>query len=403
MSNLGGRRNECARNRLRMGRTVFVVGCSAALAMSVFYGSAMGLGGSGGDDAPPEASTRPVLDSVGGLESPSRMAMADDGRVFVSDTKRGIVAVFNAVGERVGTLAGLTSPLGLALLDVEKTVETTTETCLPSPRNQRRIGRLERRIARVEERMAVAWTYRRRERLRTRLERCLLKLETLQADTVCTEITTTTTVQETRAYVGDDGDGSVRIFESGELVGAIGGGSGEFAKPNGIAVTSAGIVYVVDSELHRVAVYGGDGNRQSTFGSQGSGDGELRFPTDIALNESLGDLYVSDLQNGRVVVFGLDGSWRRNVTTPPNSSGDPAFFRAAGIGIDPAGNLYVADNALSCLVIMTPAGGLIDIIGYENGSYWTGDLLVPVDSVSDGNVVWVSSSGDGKINVYEAQ
>lgn len=58
---------------------------------------------------------------------------------------------------------------------------------------------------------------------------------------MCGDGTTSTVV-----YVGDDADGSVRVFENGAPAGALGVGSGEFTKPNAIAVTQDQTVYVVD-------------------------------------------------------------------------------------------------------------------------------------------------------------
>jgi len=84
-------------------------------------------------------------------------------------------------------------------------------------------------------------------------------------------------------YVGDEADGSVRIFLDGVVVAALGAGAGEFVKPNGIAVTSAQTAYVVDSGVHQVKVYGSDGNRLFTFGAQGGAEGQFDFPTDVAL------------------------------------------------------------------------------------------------------------------------
>jgi membrane protein implicated in regulation of membrane protease activity len=43
---------------------------------------------------------------------------------------------------------------------------------------------------------------------------------------------------QTFAFVGDEGNGSVKVFIDGEYSRALGNGEGEFGKPNGIAVTT---------------------------------------------------------------------------------------------------------------------------------------------------------------------
>jgi DNA-binding beta-propeller fold protein YncE len=294
----------------------------------------MGLGGIGGGGAAPEFQSE-VIDQFGGVQRPSRIAVADDGRIFVSDTLRGAVAIFESDGKRVGTLTGPQEPLGLAV---------------------------------------------------SVLNRCG------SFGCVCRKVKTT--------YVGDQSDGSVSVFEEGRLVRMLGAGAGEFIKPNGIAVTRAQVSYVVDSEARNIKIFAPNGTLQSTFGSRGWENGQVEYPIDIAMNEMTGELYVADYGNRRIAVFDLDGVWLRNMWAPDNDQGDPSFFRIAGIGIGPGGNLYVVDSALSSITILTPDGTLVDIIGYQLGTYWTGELQVPIDAATDGSQLYVTSSNDHMVKVF---
>ena len=196
------------------------------------------------------------------------------------------------------------------------------------------------------------------------------------------------------AYVGDQGDGSVHVYENREFVRSLGIGAGEFLKPNGIAVTARQVVYVVDSEANHVKMFHANGRPYKTFGAF------LDFPTDIAINEKTREVYVSEFGYQSIAVFNLRGTWLRNIVTPNNDQGDPAFFRIAGLGIGPNGNLYVVDSALSSVTIMTPAGVLVDIIGYALGAYGTGELNIPVDAAADGSYIYVTSSRDRLIKVF---
>jgi DNA-binding beta-propeller fold protein YncE len=409
----------------------------------------MGLGS--GDGSSGDATfVSQVIDQIGPLKSPSRIALSDSRRLYVSDSAAGIVAVYDTAGVRVGTLKGLTRPLGVALLGVETTVEITTETCLPSPRSQRKIARLRRQISRLrarlvrtpndklrdrlerriesilpklaalsaspgnarkisrlqtqisrlEARIARARNDRFRDRMDSRIDSLLRKIAALSADTECTQTTILKKVPVTRAYIGDESDGSVRIFENDQLIGALGRGSGEFSKPNGIAV-SFDRVYVVDSGTHQLSVYDGMGTYLGSFGFPGPGNGELDFPTDVVIHESDAEVYVADFLNQRIAVFDLGGNWVRNIPPPPNDQGDPVFYRPVGLGLDPNGNLYVVDNALSCVVVMDRSGALLDVFGYQNGSYWTGELDIPIDAVSDGMRLYVTSSKHRRVNVFE--
>ncbi len=204
----------------------------------------------------------------------------------------------------------------------------------------------------------------------------------------------------TYVWVGDEGDGSVRIYENGQPIGYLGNGSGEFGKPNAIAAT-ADRVYVVDSNAHRVTVYDHYGSNVGAFGSQGSGNDQFLFPTDIAINESSSEVYVTDFGNQRIAVFDLDGNWLHHIQSPLNDAGHPFINQPAGLGICSSGHLYIVDAGLAAVVVTDGTGTLIESFGYQNSSYWTGELDVPVDAASDGMRVYVTSSREGKVNVFE--
>jgi hypothetical protein len=278
-----------------------------------------------------------VIDQWGGMQRPSRIAVAENGRIYVSDTQQGVVAIFDSEGKRIGTLTGVDAPLGLAVSGLNRCIDFLGCSC--------------------------PWV--------------------------------------TTVYVGDEFEGSVSVFENGRFARMLGAGAGEFIKPNGIAVTREQVVYVVDSEARNIKIFAPNGRLQSSFGSRGWDNGQVEYPTDVAIDETAGELFVADYGNRRVAVFDLDGVWLRNLWAPNNDQGDPAFFRIAGIGIGPSGNLYIVDSALASVTILTPDGALVDIIGYQLGSYWTGELNVPIDAATNGSSLYVTSSKDRLVKVFE--
>ncbi len=295
-----------------------------------------------------------IVDRIGGFHSPSRVALTSWGDIYVADYDHGVVAILDSTGKRIGTLKGLKAPLGLAVFETADSKKKDKD----------------KDKSKKDEMAPVA------------------------------------------VYVGDEADGSVRIFVDGVIVGTLGQGPGEFLKPNGIAVTQAQTVYVVDSKAHEVKVYDGLGNFQFAFGAPGYGDGQFTFPSDIAIDETRGAVYVTDFAvitgtntlPGRIAVFDLAGVWLRNIDPPPApdlTEPYPIFFRPAGLGMDPAGNLYVVDNALSSVTIIDGGGALIDVIGYRDGQYWTGELALPVDAAADGGRIYVTSSGKRILVVFE--
>ena len=67
-------------------------------------------------------------------------------------------------------------------------------------------------------------------------------------------------------------------------------------------------LFVSDWEAHLIKVYNTNGNFLYEFGRYGTGDGELNFPTGLAVDKT-GHLLVCSLGNRRVQVFTLDGKF----------------------------------------------------------------------------------------------
>ncbi|GGG82616.1 hypothetical protein GCM10010918_45060 [Paenibacillus radicis (ex Gao et al. 2016)] len=70
----------------------------------------------------------------------------------------------------------------------------------------------------------------------------------------------------------------------------------------GIALDSLGHVYVTDSATSRIQKFDASGGLLAAWGSQGSGKGQLNWPTSIAVNAA-GDVFVNDSENQRIQKF----------------------------------------------------------------------------------------------------
>jgi sugar lactone lactonase YvrE len=107
-------------------------------------------------------------------------------------------------------------------------------------------------------------------------------------------------------YVADTGNRSVEELDaSGRLVASWGGAGsapGRFESPAGIAVDQAGDVFVADSVLDRVQEFTAHGALLAVWGRRGSEVGELSEPTGMAV-DCHGDLLVADTGNNRVQLF----------------------------------------------------------------------------------------------------
>ncbi|MFA5909592.1 MAG: NHL repeat-containing protein [Vicinamibacterales bacterium] len=135
------------------------------------------------------------------------------------------------------------------------------------------------------------------------------------------------------------------------------GTSARFTVPYGIAVDTAGTVFVVDHGNHtirRVTAEGVVSTLAGTAGSAGSADGtgaasRFRYPSGVAVDRE-GNVFVADTDNhlirqvtpsGEVTTVGGSGS-------PGSTDGvgtAARFFNPKGVAADAAGRIYVADRS----------------------------------------------------------
>lgn len=128
-----------------------------------------------------------------------------------------------------------------------------------------------------------------------------------------------------------------------------------------------GLVYVGDSlyvaskEGHCVFKYSQEGILEETIGSLGNGDGEFRKPVAIAYYGE--ELYVADEGDGKVQVFGLDGSFVRKYYIEELNN---VYLFVVDIEADES-NIYVSvvggeKNSLRIYVI-SKSDGKVDTLG----------------------------------------
>ncbi|HEX3391720.1 MAG TPA: NHL repeat-containing protein, partial [Solirubrobacteraceae bacterium] len=99
----------------------------------------------------------------------------------------------------------------------------------------------------------------------------------------------------------------------------------------------------------------------NTFGTLGSGNGQLNDPQGVALNEATGRIYVVDKANNRVEYFSAAGAYEGQF----NGSGAPQqFLEPQAIAVDNSlssskGNVYVADVGNRVVDKLGPGGEYI--------------------------------------------
>lgn len=189
-------------------------------------------------------------------------------------------------------------------------------------------------------------------------------------------------------YVADRNNHTIRKITPAGVVTTIAGSAGNpgnadgaaittarFNNPLGVALDSAGNVYVADDENQTIRKI--SGGTVTTFagaaGSPGSADGtgaaaRFSFPNGVA-TDSADNVYVGDAGNYTIRKITPAGA----VTTLAGSAGNfgdadgtgagASFFNPTGVATDSAGNIFVADGSSSKIRKVTPAGVVTTLAG----------------------------------------
>ena len=182
-------------------------------------------------------------------------------------------------------------------------------------------------------------------------------------------------------YVADTGNVTIRKVTPGGVVSTLAGLAGyfgtadgtgsaaRFLRPWGVAVDSLGNVYVADTDnctVRKITPAGAVTTLAGLAESPGSADGlgsgaRFRYPEGVAV-DTAGNVYVADTANFTVRLItpagvvttlgGLAGNYGS-----ADGTGSVARFRfPAGVAVDGAGNLYVADSGNSHISKGVPVG-----------------------------------------------
>ncbi|HEU0114582.1 MAG TPA: putative Ig domain-containing protein, partial [Thermomicrobiales bacterium] len=154
--------------------------------------------------------------------------------------------------------------------------------------------------------------------------------------------------------------------------------------PRGLAFDSAGNLYIADQANHRIRKVdtGGTITTVAGTGTAGfSGDGglavnaQLNGPEGIAL-DSAGNLYIVDLSNQRIRMVtpgGVIGTLAGTGTAGFSGDGGPATSAnlngPSGIAVDTVGNVFVADRASARIRRIDVGGTIFTVVGTGSASF----------------------------------
>jgi sugar lactone lactonase YvrE len=209
-----------------------------------------------------------------------------------------------------------------------------------------------------------------------------------------------------RVYVGNKDGGNVEVYDADyNYLFKLGTGDGEFIQPNDIAIDSTGKIYVVDRGEHKVKIYNSDGTYNTSFGSEGNGNGEFYHPTSIVINQPEEELIVLDRQlsqdmfgdyveGARIQLFDMTGAFKSSFSKYGDEIGE--MFRPQHVTVDNQGRLYVTDSFHNVVIVYDSDGTYLGDVYDTNNP-----LRTPLGiMIGESGRLFIASLQTEKVEVY---
>jgi RHS repeat-associated protein len=184
-------------------------------------------------------------------------------------------------------------------------------------------------------------------------------------------------------------------FSYSSAFGSSGTGNGQFAHPAGIAIDSAGNLWIADENNKRVEKFNSKGEFLKAFGSSGTGNGQFARPTDVAIDAS-GNLWVTDAANARIEKFNANGEFLKAIGSA--GTGNAQFSGPECIAIA-NGHIWVGDTYNHRLQEFNEAGEFIKTVSSLGSG--EGQMVEPTGiAIGPGAKVWVADWGNQRVEEF---
>ena len=182
--------------------------------------------------------------------------------------------------------------------------------------------------------------------------------------------------------------------------GTRGSGQGQLEYTYGVAVDGEGNILVADNGNHRIQKFTAEGQFLTAVGTNGSGPLQFDKVQDITIDTSNNKVYVVDTYNHRIQVLNSDLTFSNTFGKRGKNKGE--FVYPYAIACDSTGNVYVADSGNNRIQVFTSTGKFLRMFG----SRGEGDreLNNPTGIALDvQDKVYVSESKNNRISVFTSE
>ena len=216
-------------------------------------------------------------------------------------------------------------------------------------------------------------------------------------------------------FIADAYNNRIRKVTPDGIITTVAGSAANLSNPRGVAVDLAGNLFIADSGNNRIRRLT-PGGVISTIAGSGvpgfSGDGgaavsaALNSPLGIAV-DAAGNLFIADTGNNRIrkvapggVISTVAGSGVPNFSGDGGAAVNAALNSPLGIAVDAAGNLFIADSGNNRIRKVAPGGSIATVAGNGNGGF-SGDAGLAT-SASLNNPYAVAADAAGNLFIADA-
>jgi tripartite motif-containing protein 71 len=178
--------------------------------------------------------------------------------------------------------------------------------------------------------------------------------------------------------------------------GKNGSADGQLKSPADVAFDSQGNLWVVDKANNRIQKFSPDGKFLLKFGTLGSGNGQLSAPAALAI-DAQGNIWVADGGNRRVQKFNSKGEYLAKFGSQGTGNGQFSTYGPRGITIDAAGNLWVSDYS-GRVQKFNASGEFVKAVGTKGSG--PGQFGESAGLDAGGGKVWVGDWTNHRVSVF---